>query len=134
MPIRLLIVDDHVLVREGLRLMFAGSDIQVVAEAENGNAAFEALKQHVVDVALVDVRMPGSDGFRFLELVRQAGLTLPVVLMHTVNDGSENVRRSQSLGANGLLAKGVGREELILAIGRVHSGEEIWGPDLPNTN
>lgn len=134
MPIRLLIVHDHVLVREGLRLMFAGSDIQVVAEAANGNAAFDALKQHVVDVALVDVRMPGSDGFRFLELVRQAGLTLPVVLMHTVNDGSENVRRSQSLGANGLLEKGVGREELIRAIGRVHAGEEIWGPDLPNTN
>ncbi|MBX3448456.1 MAG: response regulator transcription factor [Planctomycetaceae bacterium] len=126
MPIRLLIVDDHVLVREGLRLSFAGTDVQVVAEAVNGEAAFAELMRHAIDVALVDVRMPGSDGFRLLELVRQAGLKLPVALMHTVNDGSENVRRSRSLGAVGLLPKGLGRDELIGAIRQVHAGESLW--------
>jgi len=136
-PIRLLIVDDHELVREGLKLSFVGSDVEVVAEAENGEAAFAALLRQPVDVALVDVRMPGSDGFRFLELVRQAGLKLPIVLMHTVNDGSENVRRSRSLGARGLLPKGLGRQEMVDAVRRVHAGEVLWdvqenGP--PSTN
>lgn len=135
MPIRLLIVDDHALVREGLKLSFAGTDAQVVAEAVSGEAAFAELMRHTVDVALVDVRMPGSDGFRFLELVRQAGLKLPVVLMHTVNDGSENVRRSRSLGAVGLLPKGLGRDDLIGAIRQVHAGEslwEMWESELPS--
>lgn len=128
-PIRLLIVDDHEMVREGLKLSFAGPEIHVVAEAANGEAAFEALLRQPVDVALVDVRMPGSDGFRFLELVRQAGLKLPVVLMHTVNDGTENVRRSRSLGACGLLSKGLGHQELVDAVCRAHAGELLW--DVP---
>lgn len=125
-PIRLLIVDDHELVREGLRLSFAGSEVQVVGEAVNGEAAFAALLRQPIDVALVDVRMPGSDGFQFLELVRQAGLKVPVVLMHSMNDGSENVRRSRSLGACGLLPKGLGRHEMIDAVCRAHAGETLW--------
>jgi DNA-binding NarL/FixJ family response regulator len=136
-PIRLLIVDDHELVREGLKLSFAGSEVQVVAEAENGEAAFRVLLLQPIDVALVDVRMPGSDGFRFLELVRQAGLKLPVVLMHTVNDGTENVRRSRSLGACGVLPKGLGRQEMVDAVRRVYAGETLWDvreSGLPSMN
>lgn len=124
--IRLLIVDDHELIREGLKLSFAGSEVQVIAEAADGEAAFAALSQQLIDVALVDVRMPGSDGFRFLELVRQAGLQLPAVLMHTVNDGSENVRRSRLLGARGLLLKGLARQGIIEAVCRVHTGQTLW--------
>lgn len=125
-PIRLLIVDDHKLVREGLKLSFADSDIQVVAEAIDGDAAFQAVSQHLIDVALVDIRMPRSDGIRFLERLFQAGLKLPAVLMHTVEDGSENVRRSRALGARGLLPKGLEREELIAFVRRVHNGETLW--------
>lgn len=124
--IRLLIVDDHELVREGLRMAFADSDIQIVAEAADGQTAFEELSRQPIDVALVDVRMPGADGFRFLELVHQAGLKLPVVVMHTMNDGTENARRSQALGARGMLSKGLHRDELLNAVRRVHAGETLW--------
>jgi DNA-binding NarL/FixJ family response regulator len=126
MTIRLLIVDDHDLVREGLRMAFAGTDVVVVAEAADGQAAFEELSRQPIDVALVDIRMPRADGFRFLQLVREAGLTLPVVLMHSVNDGDEYVRRCRELGAKGLLQKGQDNRVLVEMVQRIHAGGEAW--------
>ena len=126
MPIQLMIVDDHDLVREGLRLMFEGTDIEVVAEAANGLEAFEKLQQQPVDVALVDIRMPRADGYQFLEMVRNAGLQLPVVLMHSVQDGMNAVRRCHELGAKGLLHKGEDQEKLVQAVRSVHAGQELW--------
>ncbi len=126
MPIHLMIVDDHELVREGLRLLLEGTDIQIVAEADNGQSAFEQLQKTRVDVALVDVRMPRVDGFQFLEMLRAAGLSLPVVLMHSVQDGSNVIRRCMELGAKGLLPKGQEKEALIAALHRVHGGQQLW--------
>jgi len=125
MTIRLLIVDDHDLVREGLRLMFEGTEVDVVAEAADGQEAFEKLSNQPVDVALVDLRMPRADGFRFLELVRQAGWKLPVVLMHTVDDGAKSFRRCQELGAKGLVLKGH-ENQLLDAVRMVHAGQTLW--------
>lgn len=125
-PIRVLIVDDHDLVREGLRLMFEGTDVDVVAEAADGQQAFEIVKLQPIDVALVDIRMPRADGFQFLELLRAAGLKLPVVLMHSVQDGTQAVRRCQELGAKGLLNKGQDQDRLIEAIRKVHAGQDLW--------
>lgn len=92
MQVQLLIADDHDLVREGLRMTFAGSGIEIVAEASIGEDAFAKLPHQAVDVALVDLRMPGGDGYRFLELVRAAGLSIPVV-MQSIEDGVETIRR-----------------------------------------
>lgn len=131
MTIRLLIVDDHDLVREGLRMTFAGTDIEVVAEAADGQDAFDKLSVQPVDVALVDVRMPRADGYRFLELLRQAGMTLPVVLMHTVDEGMKSVRRCQELGAQGLVVKGRHEQSLRDAIHKVHAGQSLWGEPTP---
>lgn len=129
MSIRLLVVDDHDLVREGLRMELDGTDILVVAEAIDGQAAFEVLKQQPTDVALVDVRMPHFDGFHFLELVRGASLSSPAIIMHTVNDGAENARRCRALGAKGLLAKGVSRQTLLDSVRRAYAGQELWDGD-----
>lgn len=128
MSIRLLIVDDHHLVREGLRLEFEGSEVVVVAEAADGKTAFELLTEQGFDVALVDIRMPVADGFEFLQSVRAAGLGRPVVLMHSVNDGGENRRRCRDLGAKGLLSKHQGRLELLAAVRTVHHGGDLWDP------
>lgn len=125
-PIRVMIVDDHELVREGLRMMFEGADVDVVAEAADGQEAFEKVQLQPIDVALVDIRMPRADGFRFLELLRAAGLKLPVVLMHSVQDGTQAVRRCQELGAKGLLNKGQDQDRLIEAIRIVHAGQDLW--------
>lgn len=126
MAIRLMIVDDHEMVREGLCLTFEGTDIHIVAEATDGEEAFEKLRHQPVDVALVDIRMPRTDGFQFLELLRQAGLKLPVVVMHSVQDGTNVVRRCEELGAKGLISKGLEKAALVDAVRRVYAGEQLW--------
>ncbi len=126
MTIRLLIVDDHDLVREGLRLTFEGTDVEVVAEASDGWDAFEKLQHRPVDVALVDIRMPRADGFRFLHLLRDAGLSLPVVLMHSVDDGMKSIRRCREMGARGLIPKGHDKDELLEAVRKVYAGQQVW--------
>lgn len=126
MTIRLMIVDDHEMLREGLRLTFEGTDIEVVAEAKDGQEAFEMLQKHPVDVALVDIRMPRADGFQFLNMLRSAGLKLPVVLMHSVQDGSNVLRRCRELGAKGLVSKGQARDCLVDAVKSVSVGRELW--------
>lgn len=126
MPIRLMIVDDHELVREGLRLTFEGTDIKVVTEAADGQEAFEKLQQQPVDVALVDIRMPTADGFQFLQMLRDAGLKLPVVLMHSVQDGALAVRRCQDLGARGLIRKGEEKDQLLAAVHSIYAGRDLW--------
>lgn len=131
MVIRLLIVDDHEIVREGLRMAFQGTDVVVVAEAINGRDAFEKLSHHAVDVALVDIRMPSADGFTFLELLRSAHKTLPVVVMHTADEGSKSARRCREMGARGLILKGDERPALLDAIRQVHAGHQLWEPDPP---
>jgi CheY-like chemotaxis protein len=127
--IRLLIADDHEIVRDGLRLMFEGSDVEIVVESVDGQQAFDALGRHVVDVAIVDISMPRADGYRFLELVRAAGIGTPVI-MHSVHDGSEYIRRCRDLGAKGFVLKGQDRGVLLSAVRAAHAGHEFWaGPD-----
>lgn len=123
MKIRLLIADDHEVIREGLRMIFEGTELHVVAEAKNGQQAFEALRQHAIDVVLMDISMPVADGFRFLELSRTAGSAVPVI-MHSVDHG--HVRRCRELGANGFVLKGEDNDVLLTAVRMVHAGSEFW--------
>jgi DNA-binding NarL/FixJ family response regulator len=126
MGIRLLIVDDHALVREGLRLIFEGTEVDVVAEAADGREAFDRINKQKIDVALVDIRMPRVDGFRLLQMLQDADLKLPVVLMHSLDDGTKSVRRCRELGAKGLVTKGLDDENLLDAIRKVYAGEQVW--------
>lgn len=125
MDIRLLVADDHELIRYGLRLVFEGTEVQIVAEACDGVEAFELLSQHQVDVALVDIQMPRADGFAFLQLVQETGIVVRA-LMHTVEVGTNSVRRCRELGARGIVAKGHDGDVLLNAVRRVHAGEEVW--------
>jgi DNA-binding NarL/FixJ family response regulator len=132
MTIYLLIADDHPFVRESLRLTFEETDIQPVAEAGNGQEAFEELQQHAdaVDVALIDIHMPVSDGFQFLRLVRAAGLSTPVVMYSTSTD-AEFVAACRALGARGLVEKGCDSDVLRAAIRSVAGGGVAW-KDAPH--
>lgn len=127
MTIRLLIVDDHATVREGLRMTFDATDVLVVAEAASGLEALEQLRAQPVDVVLLDIQMPFADGFQFLAELRAAGDVVPV-LMHSVYEGPHFVRRSRELGAQGLLRKGHEKETLLAAIHAVHAGQQVWEP------
>ena len=128
MAIRLLIADDHAVVRAGLRSMTAGSDIEIVAEASDGAQAFALAGEHRPDVVLLDVRMPNSDGITCLGRLRTEFPDLPV-LMFSAYDNPTYIARTVALGAAGYLVKTVGQNEILSSIRRVATGETIWNRD-----
>jgi two-component system response regulator NreC len=125
-PIRVLIADDHTIVREGIRQVLDGTEgIQVVGEAGTGAEAVERAGALVPDVAVLDVSMPGESG---LEVAKQIKRTLPTtrVLMLSVYDNMEFVLEAVRAGADGYLLKDSSPAELRAAIRRVHGGESAF--------
>jgi DNA-binding NarL/FixJ family response regulator len=123
--IRLLIADDHDVVRSGLKSMLGGTDIKVVGEAATGQAAVEYVSKNEVDVVLLDVRMPDGDGLNALGHIKLDKPNLPI-LMFSYVDNPPYVARAVALGANGYLLKDCTREELVGAIKTAAAGENIW--------
>ena len=128
MTIKLLIVDDHEVVRSGLKSMLADTDLKVVGEAASGEAAVKLVSKQKFDVVLLDVRMPEGDGISALGRIKLEKPSLPV-LMFSNYDNPTYVARSVALGASGYLLKGIGREKLIEAIQLAAGGENIWTRD-----
>jgi len=121
-PIRLLLVDDHPLMRAGLaNLLSTEPDLVVVAQADDGETAIRLWQQHAPDVCLLDLTMHGIDGVETLKRLR---LVEPQarVLMLTSSDSSEDVARTLAAGANGYITKSVRHSELFAAIRQVHAG------------
>jgi DNA-binding NarL/FixJ family response regulator len=118
--LRLVLVDDQTLVRQGIRslLEIAGDDdvrFDVVAEADDGEAAVTAVAAHAPDVVLLDLRMPGRDGIWALETLRDQGDDVPVLVLTTFDDDAL-VLRALRAGANGYLLKDVTLERLAGAV------------------
>jgi DNA-binding NarL/FixJ family response regulator len=128
MSIRLLIADDHEVVRLGIKSLLAGTDLQVVAEAENGEDAIAAVRKHKPDVVLLDIRMPDMDGLSALSRMRMDNPQLKILILSTY-DNPTYVARAVALGANGYLLKSAGRDELITAIRKTAAGEDAWTRD-----
>jgi len=121
--IRILLVDDHSVVRSGLAMLIAQEeDFAVVGEAEDAEQAVAGFRQHLPDVTLMDVRMPGADG---IEALRQIRAQFPAarVVMLTTYDLDEDVFRALDAGAVGYLLKTVQHAELFAAVRRIHAGE-----------
>jgi len=125
MPIRLLIADDHEVVRSGLKSLVSGTDIQIVAEAVTGEQAVQLTEKHKPDVVLLDIRMIDSDGLNALGRIKLNRPDLPV-LMFSTYDNPTYVARAVALGASGYLMKGLSGEELLAAIHRVAEGGDAW--------
>lgn len=121
--IRILLVDDHSIVRMGLvTLLSSESDLQVVAEAEDGAEALDLHVSHKPDVTLLDLRMPGGpDGIETLQRLRAQAPEARVIVL-TTSEFDEDVLRSVEGGAAGYLSKNVTRADLAAAIRRVHEG------------
>ena len=100
MPLKILIADDHEVVRSGLKAMFEKSDIRVIAEASDGNAAFKLAKKHRPNLVLLDVRMPAGDGLTCLGRLRLDLPEIPVVMFSSY-DNPTYIARSVALGAAG---------------------------------
>jgi DNA-binding NarL/FixJ family response regulator len=127
-PIRILVVDDHFMVRMGLvASLNAEPDMEVVAEVGSGEAAVEAYNRHRPNLAIMDVRLPGMDGVAataaILREFPDAG-----VLMLSTHAGEEEVYRAMQAGARGYVMKSVLREDLLRAIRDVHAGRRHLDP------
>jgi DNA-binding NarL/FixJ family response regulator len=125
MAIRLLVADDHAVVRAGLRSMVDATEISIIAEAADGNQALQLTIEHRPDLVLLDVRMPASDGIACLSRIR-AELPDINVLMFSAYDNPTYIARAVALGAAGYLVKTATRDELLSAIRRAAAGESIW--------
>ena len=122
-PMRLLIADDHALVRSGLRTMLRREPgIEIVGEAENGREAVELCRSLVPNIVLMDVRMPEMNG---LEATRVIKLECPetVVLMVTMHENRDYMLEAAKAGAAGYVLKDAPREELVSAVRRAVDGE-----------
>ncbi|NLX55442.1 MAG: response regulator transcription factor [Planctomycetaceae bacterium] len=122
MPIKVLVADDHEVVRRGLARLLEDSDITIVGEAENGEQAVEQTLKHDPDVVLMDIRMPDSDGLVALEKIRRKKPDVRIVMLSTY-DNPTYVARSVALGASDYVLKDSSRQELIAAIARAAAGE-----------
>ncbi|MEU6787915.1 response regulator transcription factor [Nonomuraea angiospora] len=130
MKIKVLLADDHELVRKGFRLMLdAQPDLGVVGEAADGAEAVELCRRLRPDVVLMDLHMPGLDGVRATELIT-AELPEVRVLALSTFDLDENVVAALRAGAVGFLPKDVSPEELIEGVRVVHRGESAVAPRL----
>lgn len=128
MSIKLLIADDHEVVRTGLKSLVAGTDIKVIAEAATGDEAVRAALKHNPDVALLDIRMPDGDGLNALGRIKLDRPEMPVLMLSTY-DNPTYVARAVALGASGYLLKGSSREDLLKAIRSAAAGESAWTRD-----
>jgi DNA-binding NarL/FixJ family response regulator len=128
--IRILIADDHSVVREGLvSLVKRKSDMVVVAEAGNGREAVELWKEHRPDVTLLDLRMPELDGVGAIEEIRELDENAQIVVL-TTYDGDEDIYRAIKAGAKAYLLKDTARDALVETVRRVHAGETYLPPQL----
>jgi DNA-binding NarL/FixJ family response regulator len=132
-PIRVRLADDQRLVRAGIRLVLRhAEDIEVVAEAGDGREAVELALRHPIDVALLDIRMPGADGLAAAQWLAERAPSVRVLILTTFGD-EENVARALRAGAAGFLHKDSGPEELIHAVRVVARGQSILSPEVTRT-
>ncbi len=127
---RVIIADDHRIVREGLRMILSHeSEIEIVAEVEDGADLLTVLDDVDADVVLLDIRMPGLSGLETLEQLRDRQHAIPVVIL-TMYDDPVYLRRAVELGASGYLLKSVDRKELKRALHAVASGQSYIQGEL----
>lgn len=123
--IRVLIADDHTVVREGLvAIIGKWTDMTVVAEARNGQEAVEQWKRHLPDVSLLDLRMPVLDGVGAINQIRRQNAAARIIVLTTYDD-DEDIYRSLSAGARAYLLKDTPQEDILDCIRKVHSGETV---------
>lgn len=128
MSIRLLVADDHDVVRTGIVSLLSESDIEIVALASTGGEAVELTQKLTPDLVLLDVRMPGGDGLTALGRIKLDFPHLPILMLSNY-DNPTYVARAVALGASGYLLKDMPRADLIDAIHRAHKGESLWTRD-----
>jgi two-component system, NarL family, response regulator YdfI len=129
-PIRILVADDHLIIRQGLRLILeTGTGFELVGEAADGAEAIRLCAQLNPDVVLMDLRMPGMDGLTAIEHLRVDQPRIAVVILTTFNE-DDLMMRGLRAGAKGYLLKDTDRETLFNAIRAAARGETLLKPEI----
>jgi DNA-binding NarL/FixJ family response regulator len=126
--IKLLVADDHEVVRSGLRNLLAGTEVKVVAEVATGAEAVKYALENDPDVVLLDVRMPDGDGLTALGRIKLDKPDMPILILSTF-DNPTYIARAVALGASGYLLKGCTRDQLLDGIRKAAVGESAWTRD-----
>lgn len=128
--IRILIADDHIVLRMGLVTATTGEpDMEVVAQAENGFEAIEAFREHLPDVVVLDLRMPQKHGLETISQLRQEWPWARVLVFSNYASGDE-VLQAFTAGAMGFVVKEMPLESVLEGIRRVHAGEQYIPPEI----
>jgi two-component system NarL family response regulator len=128
--IRVLIADDHPIVRDGLNAVINDQlDMEVVAEAANGNEAVDLAREHSPDVMLIDLRMPQLNGLEAIKAIHSDWPQARIIVL-TTYDGDEDIYRALQAGAYAYLLKGMPRAELLDTIRAVHAGNKRIPTDI----
>jgi DNA-binding NarL/FixJ family response regulator len=129
-PIRILVVDDHPLIREGIAALVAGKkDLELVAEAANGAEGVDQFRRHRPDVTLMDLQMPGLHGIDAVIAIREQAPDAAIIVLTTYS-GDVQVRRALKAGAQAYLLKSALHKELLATIRTVHAGNRTVSPDV----
>lgn len=130
MTVKVLLVDDQMLVREGIKGLLNLSDkVNVVAEASDGSQVIEAINRCAPEVILLDLSMPKVDGIATLELLKSQAITIPVIILTTFDD-NEFILKGIQAGAMGYLLKDVSLDTLVNGIETVSSGKRLVQPAI----
>ncbi|HWH32449.1 MAG TPA: response regulator transcription factor [Egibacteraceae bacterium] len=128
--IRVLVADDHALFRRGLEMVLESEpDIEVVGEANDGQQAVRLAIEHIPDIVLMDVRMPGGGGIEACRAIKEAAPSVKI-LMLTISDEEEDLYEAIKAGANGYLLKEISIEEVADAIRSVNGGQSLISPSM----
>jgi DNA-binding NarL/FixJ family response regulator len=127
--IRIVLADDHPVVREGLASILKAKDIKVIGQASDGEEACRLYDQLSPDILVLDLRMPKKDGLQAVnELMSR--IPKPRIIVMTTYEGEEDVRRALSAGAKGYVLKGTKREEILETVRKVYKGQPAISPDV----
>jgi two-component system NarL family response regulator len=128
--IRIMIVEDHFVVREGLKAIInSQQDMATVAEAGNGRQAVEAFEQHQPDVTLMDLRIPGLNGIDAISAIVAKNPRAHIIVLSTYG-GDENIFRAFQAGARAYFLKDIKGQDLVDAIRAVHAGQRVVPPEI----
>jgi two-component system nitrate/nitrite response regulator NarL len=129
-PIKLVLVDDHALVRQGLAdLLSRGAGMQVMATTGRADEAWDLLQQHRPDLLILDLRMSPTDGIALLNSLREKGSDTPVLVL-TMSEAAEDLAAALRLGVRGYLLKDMEPADVIEAIRRAARGELVVAPSI----
>lgn len=130
--IKILLVDDHTLIRDAIRAHLSGENYQIVAEASNGKEAIEMIEKAQPDIVFMDINMPGQDGISTTREIKKKYPELEVIALSMLQE-SQYIRQMFEAGAKGYLLKNCSEEDLKQAIDHVLEGKVYYSPEVSDS-